>query len=31
MAYTIDVNGVKRTIEVDGDMPLLWYCAMSLI
>jgi len=24
MAYTIDVNGVKRTIEVDGDMPLLW-------
>jgi isoquinoline 1-oxidoreductase alpha subunit len=24
MAYTIEVNGVKRTVEVDGDMPLLW-------
>jgi isoquinoline 1-oxidoreductase alpha subunit len=24
MAFTIDVNHVKRTVEVDGDMPLLW-------
>lgn len=24
MAYTIEVNGVKRTVDVDGDMPLLW-------
>ncbi|MGA2815877.1 MAG: (2Fe-2S)-binding protein [Xanthobacteraceae bacterium] len=25
MAYTIEVNGVKRTVNVDdGDMPLLW-------
>ena len=24
MAYTIEVNGTKRTVEVDGDMPLLW-------
>src|ERR1700743_1539724 len=24
MAYTTDVNGVKQTIEGDGDMPLLW-------
>jgi isoquinoline 1-oxidoreductase alpha subunit len=24
MAFTIDVNHVKRTIDVDGDMPLLW-------
>src|SRR5580658_5223861 len=24
MAYTIDVNHVKRTVDVDGDMPLLW-------
>src|ERR1700691_1751134 len=24
MAYTIKVNGAKRTVEVDGDMPLLW-------
>jgi len=24
MAYTIQVNGVKRTVDVDGDMPLLW-------
>jgi len=24
MAYTIDVNGVTRSVEVDGDMPLLW-------
>jgi isoquinoline 1-oxidoreductase alpha subunit len=24
MAYTIQVNGVKRSIDVDGDMPLLW-------
>ena len=24
MAYTIEVNNEKRTIDVDGDMPLLW-------
>jgi isoquinoline 1-oxidoreductase alpha subunit len=24
MAYTIDVNGVARTVDVDGEMPLLW-------
>ena len=24
MAYTIEVNGVKRTVEVDGDTPILW-------
>jgi isoquinoline 1-oxidoreductase subunit alpha len=24
MAYTIEVNHVKRTVDVDGDMPLLW-------
>ena len=24
MAYTIEVNQRKRTIDVDGDMPLLW-------
>jgi len=24
MAYTIEVNGGKRTVDVDGDMPLLW-------
>jgi isoquinoline 1-oxidoreductase subunit alpha len=24
MTYTIDVNRVKRTVDVDGDMPLLW-------
>ena len=24
MTYTIAVNGVKRTVDVDGDMPLLW-------
>jgi isoquinoline 1-oxidoreductase subunit alpha len=24
MAYTINVNGSKRTLDVDGDMPLLW-------
>jgi isoquinoline 1-oxidoreductase alpha subunit len=24
MAFTIDVNHVTRTVEVDGDMPLLW-------
>jgi len=22
--YTIDVNGAKRTVDVDEDMPLLW-------
>ena len=24
MAFTIEVNRVKRTVEVDGEMPLLW-------
>ena len=24
MAYTIDVNHKKLTVDVDGDMPLLW-------
>jgi isoquinoline 1-oxidoreductase subunit alpha len=24
MSYTIEVNNQKRTVEVDGDMPLLW-------
>ena len=24
MAYTIKVNGEPRTVEVDGDTPLLW-------
>src|SRR5579871_2075442 len=24
MAYTIKVNGTQRTLDVDGDMPLLW-------
>lgn len=24
MAFTISVNGTHRTVDVDGDMPLLW-------
>jgi isoquinoline 1-oxidoreductase subunit alpha len=24
MTYMIEVNGVKRTVDVDGDTPLLW-------
>src|ERR1700681_2562652 len=24
MAYTIEVNHVKRIVDVDADMPLLW-------
>jgi isoquinoline 1-oxidoreductase subunit alpha len=24
MAYTIEVNHMKRIVDVDGDMPLLW-------
>jgi isoquinoline 1-oxidoreductase alpha subunit len=24
MLFRINVNGVKRTVDVDGDMPLLW-------
>src|SRR5665213_4376055 len=24
MAYTIQVNGAKRSVDVGGDMPLLW-------
>ena len=24
MAYTIEVNGLKRTVDVNGDTPLLW-------
>jgi isoquinoline 1-oxidoreductase subunit alpha len=24
MAYTIEINGTKQSVDVDGDMPLLW-------
>jgi isoquinoline 1-oxidoreductase subunit alpha len=24
MPYTININGVSRTVEVGGDTPLLW-------
>jgi isoquinoline 1-oxidoreductase alpha subunit len=24
MAFTIKINGLQRTVDVDGDMPLLW-------
>ena len=24
MIYTIKINGVDKTVDVDGDMPLLW-------
>jgi isoquinoline 1-oxidoreductase alpha subunit len=24
MAFTVEINRVKRTVDVDGDMPLLW-------
>lgn len=24
MGYTIKVNGIAKTVDVDGDMPLLW-------
>jgi isoquinoline 1-oxidoreductase alpha subunit len=24
MIYTIKINGVSKTVDVDGDMPLLW-------
>jgi isoquinoline 1-oxidoreductase alpha subunit len=24
MAFTIKINGVDRTADVDGDTPLLW-------
>jgi isoquinoline 1-oxidoreductase alpha subunit len=24
VSYTIEVNGTKRTLDIDGDMPLLW-------
>lgn len=24
MVYTLEVNGAKRTVDVDPDMPLLW-------
>ncbi len=24
MAYTIEVNGQKRSVDVEGDVPLLW-------
>jgi isoquinoline 1-oxidoreductase alpha subunit len=24
MAYTVKVNGVARSVDVEGDMPLLW-------
>ena len=30
MAYTIKVNGKARTVEVDGDTPLLWVLRDSL-
>ncbi|HTJ02685.1 MAG TPA: (2Fe-2S)-binding protein [Methylovirgula sp.] len=24
MAYTVDINGTSHTVDVDGDIPLLW-------
>jgi isoquinoline 1-oxidoreductase alpha subunit len=24
MAYTVDINGTPHTVDVDGDIPLLW-------
>jgi isoquinoline 1-oxidoreductase alpha subunit len=24
MAYTLNVNGIRHTVDVDGDTPLLW-------
>ncbi len=27
MTYTIKINGAPRTVDVDGDTPLLWVCA----
>jgi isoquinoline 1-oxidoreductase alpha subunit len=24
MAFTVKINGVDRTVDVDGDTPLLW-------
>lgn len=24
MSYTLNINGVTKTVDVDGDMPLLW-------
>jgi isoquinoline 1-oxidoreductase subunit alpha len=24
MPYTITINGIQRSVDVDGDMPLLW-------
>lgn len=24
MAYTLDINGTRHDVDVDGDMPLLW-------
>ena len=24
MQYTLEVNGAKRSVEVDGETPLLW-------
>ena len=24
MAYTLKINGESKTLDVDGDMPLLW-------
>jgi len=24
MAYTLDINGIRHTVDVDGDTPLLW-------
>ena len=28
MAFTIKVNGAEHRVDVDGDTPLLWSCAM---
>ncbi len=30
MATTIKINGVDRTVDVDGDTPLLWVSATCL-
>ena len=24
MQYTVEVNGAKRSVDVDGETPLLW-------
>jgi len=30
MAYAIEVNHQKRTVDVDGDTPVLWVFATNL-